>query len=96
MPRRSNFEDAAGHRVELMAIDWELVERVLDEEAGADAHADARRDLTRDVLTVGTIDGRLIPCLTASAQFLFHTGFPLEAAGQGDLDLLRSETGSTP
>ena len=31
--------------------------------------------------TVGTLNGRSIPCLTRSAQLLFHTGFPLENEG---------------
>ena len=95
MPSRSNFEDVAGHRIEVLAIDWDHLGCVfaLDPERRSRSKA-RRQDLAKEVLTVGTIDGRTFPCLTASVQLLFHTGFPLEAPGCTDVSLLRSELGA--
>jgi lincosamide nucleotidyltransferase A/C/D/E len=94
MPSRSSFEDEAGCLVELLDIDWEYLRGVLafDSEHGSKLTAPSE-ELADEVFTVGTMNGRDVPCLTAAAQLLFHMGFPLEAAGQADISLLRSELG---
>ena len=95
MPTRSNFEDAAGHRIELLAIDWDHLRRAFDLDPERCSQSKAqRKDLSKEVFTTGVIEGRKVPCLTVSAQLLFHTGFHLESAGQIDVALLRSELGT--
>ncbi len=94
MPWRSNFEDRAGHRIELLAIDWAHLNDVFSL-APEPRHPMSSQDLAGEVLTVGTLNGRSIPCLTRSAQLLFHTGFPLENAGTTDVSLLQTEFGAT-
>ncbi len=97
MPSRSNFEDSAGHRIELLAIDWDHLGRAFDLDPDPDRCSPpraARGDLVKEVFCTGMIEGRKVPCLTVPAQLLFHTGFPLEPAGQVDVSLLRSELGS--
>ncbi len=94
MPWRSNFEDRAGHRIEVLAIDWEHLRKVFALDPVRDPTSTwPIEDLVRETLTVGEIEGRQVPCLTTGAQLLFHTGFPLEASGQIDVALLRSEFG---
>lgn len=94
MPSRSNFEDSAGHRIELLAIDWDHLGRAFDLDPEWCLQTKAQhRDLAKEVFCTGMIEGRKVPCLTVAAQLLFHTGFPLEPAGQGDVSLLRSELG---
>lgn len=94
MPSRSNFEDVAGHRIELLAIDWDHLRSVFDLAPKRISRPQAQRqDLAEEVFTTGTMHGRELPCLTASAQLLFHTGFPLEPAGRLDVSLLHSELG---
>jgi lincosamide nucleotidyltransferase A/C/D/E len=94
MPSRSNFEDSAGHRIELLAIDWDHLRRAFDLDPERSSQPDAQPgDLAREVFCTGTIHGRKLPCLTVPAQLLFHTGFPLESAGKNDVSLLRTELG---
>ena len=94
MPSRSNFEDSAGHRIELLAIDWDHLRRAFDQDPERSSQSDAQPgDLAREVFCTGMIQGRKLPCLTVPAQLLFHTGFPLESAGQNDVSLLRTELG---
>jgi lincosamide nucleotidyltransferase A/C/D/E len=94
MPSRSNFEDVAGHRIELLAIDWGYIRDVfeLDPKHGpkSDGTAD---DVAGEIYTTGSLNERRVPCLTVGAQLLFHTGFPLESAGQLDVALLHDEFG---
>src|ERR1700681_620943 len=76
MPTRSNFEDDAGHRIEVLDIDWECVGRGLGSDPGRGSDSKGvREELADEVFTVGRVEGRDVPCLTARAQLLFHTGF---------------------
>lgn len=94
MPTRSNFEDDAGHRIEVLDIDWECVARGLGSDPGRGSDSKGVREgLADEVLTVGRMEGRDVPCLTARAQLLFHTGFTLEASGRTNVSLLRSKFG---
>jgi len=94
MPWRSNFEDRAGHRIELLAIDWAHLNDVFAL-AAEPPNPTSTEDLAGEILTVGMLNGRPIPCLTRNAQLLFHTGFPLEDAGTTDVSLLHTEFGAT-
>jgi lincosamide nucleotidyltransferase A/C/D/E len=94
MPKRSNFEDDAGHRIEVLDIDWECVGRGLASDPVRESNSKlGREELAHEVFTVGRMEGREVPCLTARAQLLFHTGFTLEASGRTNVALLRSEFG---
>ncbi len=96
MPWRSNFEDRAGHRIELLGIDWAHLQGIfiLAEQSSTSSNkGPSSEDLARKVLTVGKLNDRQIPCLTYEAQLLFHTGYPLETMAHDDLSVLRSELG---
>ena len=98
MPWRSNFEDRAGHRIELLAIDWTYLKDVFTlagKSSASSNNVSSAEDLAREVLTVGMLKDRQIPCLTYEAQLLFHTGFPLETAAHIDLSVLRAELGAS-
>jgi lincosamide nucleotidyltransferase A/C/D/E len=94
MPSRSIFEDDAGCCVELLDVDWEYLRGVLafDPELRPKSTSPSE-ELTEEVFTVGSLDGRALPCLSAVVQLLFHAGFPLEAPGRVDVSLLRSQLG---
>ena len=95
MPTRSNFADEAGHRIEVLGIDWERVGGAWHSDAGRRSSPDSvRQELADEVFTVGMMAGREVPCLSARAQMLFHTGFTLEAGGRLNVSLLRSEFGA--
>ncbi|HVA02347.1 MAG TPA: hypothetical protein VMU64_01260 [Acidimicrobiales bacterium] len=93
MPKRSNFEDAAGHRVEFLEIDWEYLGAALCVEHGLEA-IPSRKGLAGEVFTTGKLNGRRVPCLTVAMQVLFHTGFSLDATGSADIARLQSELGN--
>ncbi len=94
MPRRSNFEDDAGHRIEVLDIDWDHLREVFALDPAREPESTwPVEELALEVLTVGAINGRHVPCLTSGAQLLFHTGFPLEGTGRSDVSLLQSEFG---
>ena len=69
MPKRSNFENMAGHRVEFLEIDWDHLRSVfaLDPEKSARA-ALPKEELFDEIFTVGTLNARRVPCLTTAAQ----------------------------
>jgi lincosamide nucleotidyltransferase A/C/D/E len=97
MPTRSNFGDEAGHRIEVLAIDWERVGRAWDSDPASSSNAESVSDeLASEVFASGMMGGREVPCLSARAQMLFHTGFTLEAGGRLNVSLLRSEFGTAP
>jgi lincosamide nucleotidyltransferase A/C/D/E len=97
MPTRSNFGDEAGHRIEVLAIDWDRVGRAWDFGPGRPSSPTLVQDeLGGEVFTAGMMGGREVPCLSARAQLLFHTGFTLEAGGRLNVSLLRSEFGTAP
>jgi lincosamide nucleotidyltransferase A/C/D/E len=94
MPTRSNFEDDAGHQIEVLGIDWERVGSALDFVPKPGSKS-VREECAGQVFTIGTMDGRRVPCLSSAAQLLFHTGFSLEPAGRLNVSLLCSELGKT-
>ena len=97
MPRRSNFEDGAGHRVELLNIDWDHLRAVFSLDPQRDPAASwTSQDLAEEMLAVGGIGDRSLPCLTAAAQLLFHSGFYLEPSGYANLALLQSDSSAHP
>jgi len=89
MPDLASFDDGAGHRVELVSIDWERLAGAL--EASSSTRPD--EDLTREVFAEGTINGVVVPCLSSRVQLLYHMGYPLKEALQHDVELLLSVFG---
>jgi len=89
MPDLASFDDGAGHRVELVSIDWERLADAL--EASSSTRPDD--DLTREVFAEGTINGAVVPCLSSRVQLLYHMGYPLKETLQHDVELLLSVFG---
>jgi len=77
MPDQWTLEDRRGARVDLLSLDWGLLQReapwLLDQ---------------RGVFTVGNVGGRAVPCLSAATQRLFHSGFATRCIDRHDLPLL--------
>jgi len=86
MPDLSTFEDGAGHRVELVSVDWNRLASALDPAGSLQESS----DLMRDAFTQGTINGVVVPCLSSRVQQLYHSGYPLKETLQQDMTLLQS------
>ncbi len=83
MPRRTWLDDKAGHRVDLVDLDWDRLR---------DALAPAE-ELTALVYTEGTIDGRVVPCLSAAVQRLCRRGYGPRPVDRHDLAVLDEVAG---
>jgi lincosamide nucleotidyltransferase A/C/D/E len=88
MPLRSTLDDESGHKVELMGIDWSRLTGAWGTPARSEGGASEPASLAAEVFAEGTVDGRRLPCLSAQAQLLFHTGFQLEPAGRHNVEQL--------
>ena len=89
MPDLASFDDGAGHRVELVSIDWERLSSSWD----ASQSTPTGDDLTAEVFAEGRINGVVVPCLSSRVQLLYHMGYPLKDALQHDVELLQSVFG---
>ena len=89
MPDLSTFDDGAGHRVELVSINWDRLELALG--SARSHHHD--EGLTQKVFTEGMINGVVVPCLSVHVQLLYHSGYPLKPTLQHDVTLLESVFG---
>jgi lincosamide nucleotidyltransferase A/C/D/E len=89
MPDLASFDDGAGHRVELVSIDWERLSNAWD----ASPSTSREGDLTPEVFAQGTINGVAVPCLSSRVQLLYHMGYPLKDVLQRDVELLQSVFG---
>jgi 2'-5' RNA ligase len=111
LPHTAVFEDIAGRRIEVLGIDWEVLAtaRPLVSEPddaggpGRDAsdedHSDQRPDgaprWKDNVFSAGSLDATPLPCLSAAAQALFHTGYIASPKDRRDVELLRMPDVST-
>jgi lincosamide nucleotidyltransferase A/C/D/E len=88
MPRLSLLDDGAGHRVELVSIDWPLLCGAI----GADDTTVRQR-----AITTGKIQDQTVACLSAPVQLLFHSGFPPRSTDESDVaQLLRQVAAALP
>lgn len=87
MPDRCLLEDDAGHRVDLVSIDWDRLDGALGTEPSPSQLASdgPRRDLA---FAEGTVGERKVPCLSSEVQLVFHSGFEQRAIHRHDVDLL--------
>jgi hypothetical protein len=85
MPQSLLFDDGAGHRVDLVSIDWPLLCRALN----ADEDTVRKR-----AITSGTIRGQTVACLSAPVQLLFHAGFPTRRSDEFDVAVLLRHVGA--
>jgi lincosamide nucleotidyltransferase A/C/D/E len=99
MTPRNLIDDGVGHQIEILGIDRERLDAAL----GLPGH-DPEEPIevsAPQLFTMGTLEGRPVPCLSAELQLLFHSGFDLRGVDEGDMALLRTwarpgEQGSTP
>ena len=92
MPRLSVLDDGAGHRVELVSLNWSILAREFGP-PGSDGSA--HEAFEHHVFTEGTLGDRRVPCLSAEVQLLYHIGFELSPTLQHDVSLLRDELGAS-
>jgi len=92
MPKRAVLDDGAGHRVELVSLNWPFLAREFGP-PGADAAS--RHEFRHHVFSSGEVGGRRFPCISAEVQLLFHTAFELAPAHQDDVALLQAELGAS-
>ena len=94
MPLCSALDDRAGHRIELLSMDRELLVESLGgtsrhhEEPEGDHGAQAEE--LSVLFTEGTIAGRSVPCLSAEMQLLYHSGYDLTPELEQDVARLEA------
>lgn len=92
MPFSSRFEDDVGCGVEVLGIDWGHLRGVLAFDPGRSPRwTGSCEELAGEVFAEGSLAGRQVPCLSGSAQLLFHTGFSLKRTAEIDVSRLRSQ-----
>ena len=74
MTPRNLLDDGVGHQIEILGIDRERLDTALGL-AGHDRRGTPIEDRAPHLFTLGTLDGRPVPCLSAELQLLFHSGF---------------------
>jgi lincosamide nucleotidyltransferase A/C/D/E len=74
MPDQWTLEDDGACRIDLLSLDWQLLGSRMSDGAGLPA-ATSREGLLAQAVTTGTIGSRHLPCLSATVQRLFHSGF---------------------
>ncbi len=84
MPMRSLLDDERGRCVDLVNIDEDRLAAGLGKRTGSRRLA----ELAPDVITLGTIRGRQVTCLSPEVQALFHSNFELRSHHRRDADLL--------
>jgi len=86
MPRCSSFEDAVGHRVELVSLAWEWLAAELG--IVVKAGGPVPDHLVQAVSAVGMVGDRQVPCLSADAQVFLHSNYRLRLVQRHDLATL--------
>jgi lincosamide nucleotidyltransferase A/C/D/E len=96
MPKLSVLRDSGGRTVDLVGVDWTLIEAALDD--GLDrAHADdPSLPGPGGPLTVGMIGGRTVDCVSAPVQLLLHTQFEPRDIHRQDMARLCDSFGLSP
>jgi hypothetical protein len=82
-PDDAVYEDARGHRIEVLCLEWRLLSKVqrsgLDSGASEDPSPANAEESTSAIVerctTNGLLRGNTIPVLTVNAQRLLHTGY---------------------
>lgn len=77
MPDQWVVADESGITLDLVSLSWERLRAAFPDPVAP-----------RDVFAVGSVGGRPVPCLSASVQRLFHSGFELRHVHRRDLALL--------
>ncbi len=88
MPSVVALSDMSGRRIELMEIDWERfgVDSGLVSSDGTGVAVNALRERA---FAEGVIFDEKLPCLSRTAQLLFHSNFKLTDKQRRDLDVLK-------
>jgi 2'-5' RNA ligase len=88
LPQTAVFEAPGGYRIEVLGLNWSLL-------ATAASLVNPRRGdetlyaaLRASCLATGQLGDWTLPCLSAAAQTLFHTGYHGEATDERELALL--------
>ena len=94
MPLCSALDDRAGHRIELLSMDRELLIDSLRETSRHHQEPEGPHSASVEELatlfTQGTIAGRAVPCLSARVQLLYHSGYELTPELEQDVVRLES------
>jgi 2'-5' RNA ligase len=91
LPYRSTYENSRGRHVEVLGIDWYVLEaawsllRPTPEPPGATPQQ--RKDRC---FSTGLLAGRPVPCLSREAQLLFHSGYVLRSPIVSDVRHLQT------
>lgn len=87
-PEGVDLDDGRGGRIEVLGLNWELLEAAAAL-AGGEGRPPAAGELRARCFATGSLGGRPVPCLSARAQLLVHAGYGNEGNRPGDLALLR-------
>lgn len=87
-PVRMQFHDLDGHVVEFHTV-------AVDERGGWQAQPDGSQFLysVEGMSATGTINGRMVRCVTPALQVLCHTGYERSSKDERDLEVLREAFG---
>jgi hypothetical protein len=89
LPHRSAFESSRGYRIEMLGIDWEVLETAWSLLRPTPT-ALPRHLLRERCFATGVVGGRLVNCLSEDAQRLFHCGYPPRDGDLQDLSHLNA------
>lgn len=83
LPTRIALVDADGREVDVHPLTFRQ-----DGSAWLQGLDNSRFEYPSDSFTTGTIDGRTVPCITATLQFEFHRGYPPKDRDLADIAAL--------
>lgn len=87
LPQAADFE-ASGHRIEVLGVNWAFLTSVMALVDPASDRTTMREAFRASCLAQGSLGARTVPCLSAGAQALFHTGYPGRETDRRDRALL--------
>ncbi len=88
LPEAADFEAPAGRRIEVLGLNWDLLATTSALAFPDGDQRSLRAILRTSCLAQGQLGNHTVPCLSAAAQRLFHTGYHPEGNETRDLALL--------
>jgi 2'-5' RNA ligase superfamily/Aminoglycoside-2''-adenylyltransferase len=75
LPHRASFQNGRGHSIEVLGIDWEVLDAAWSLLAPARGVVDGAAERKARCFANGELAGHSVPCLSRGAQLLFHSGY---------------------
>jgi 2'-5' RNA ligase len=75
LPHRAGFQNGRGHSIEVLGIDWAVLDAAWSLLAPARGLVDEAAERKTRCFADGELAGHPVPCLSRGAQLLFHSGY---------------------